>query len=41
MDLARALGILAAQFKPPLKILIGGFTPDNPGKFTSRGAASL
>ena len=31
MDLARALRILAAQFTPPLKILIGGFTR------TSRG----
>lgn len=37
MDLARALRILAAQFKSPLKILIGGFAADNPGKFMSRG----
>lgn len=37
MDLARALGILVAQFQLPIKIVIGGFTPDKPGIFLSRG----
>jgi hypothetical protein len=40
MDLARALGILTSEFKVPLKIVIGGFTPDNPGTFMSRGQRS-
>jgi hypothetical protein len=37
MDHARALEILAAHLTPPLSIRIGGYQPDTPAAFTSRG----
>lgn len=37
MDHARALEILAARLKPPLSIRIGGYGPDTPASFSSRG----
>ena len=37
MDHARAAEILTAYLAPPLSIRIGGFRPNSPTKFTSRG----
>ena len=37
MDLPRALEILARRFATPLPVRIGGFRPDQPMPFTSRG----
>jgi len=37
MDQAQALAILGAHLTPPLSIRIGGFGPDAPTTFTSRG----
>jgi hypothetical protein len=37
MDLPRVMDILARRFAPPLPVRIGGFRPDQPAPFTSRG----
>jgi len=37
MDHARALEIITAHLTPPLSIRIGGFGPDTPAAFSSRG----
>jgi hypothetical protein len=37
MDHARALEILSAHLTPPLSIRIGGYEPDTPAAFSSRG----
>jgi hypothetical protein len=37
MDHARALEILSAHLTPPLSIRIGGYGPDTPAAFSSRG----
>jgi len=37
MDLPRVMDILARRFATPLPVRIGGFRPDQPAPFTSRG----
>jgi hypothetical protein len=37
MDLPRVMDILARRFTPPLPVRFGGFRPDQPAPFTSRG----
>ena len=37
MDLPRVMDILARRFAVPLRVRIGGFRPDQPVPFTSRG----
>jgi len=37
MDLPRVMGILARRFAAPMRVRIGGFRPDQPAPFTSRG----
>ena len=37
MDLPRVMDILARRFATPLRVRVGGFRPDQPAPFTSRG----
>ncbi len=37
MDLPRVMDILARRFATPLSVRVGGFRPDQPAPFTSRG----
>jgi len=37
MDLPRVMDILARRFATPMRVRIGGFRPDQPAPFTSRG----
>jgi len=37
MDLPRVMDILARRFATPLRVRLGGFRPDRPAPFTSRG----